>query len=248
MNNKADILNELKGISLLLSMLKEKDTSPEIPAGYFESLSDAALQKIALFEELKTISPLVANVCLEDPKPQVPAGYFTELPSAILNKLEVDKEDRLSFEKEEMQIPQGYFDSFADHLLAKIKEEERLVESGKIIPLAPPKRLITIRMFSRIAVAASLLGVMVIGVLNYQKTTTPANNCEDGIACLTQDEIYNYMSVHSNEFNEQQIREVVRPALEGSMNKLDIDKKEAVRYIEQHKNVLDVEDASTDIF
>ena len=207
MNNKADILNELKGLSPILLQLKENEKSVRVPNNYFEQLEDVVIAEI-------------------------------KAEGSILS----------SIKKEKIEVPSIYFDTLADTIISKIKAEEQTIEQGKIVAPQTPKRNNVIQLFSRFAAAASLIGIIAFGIQQLNKSTLPVNNCADGIACLTQDEIYNYMNVNSHDFDVQQIQETVKPALEKTEPQIDINKKEATQYIEENKNILDVEDASTDIF
>ncbi len=91
-----------------------------------------------------------------------------------------------------------------------------------------------------------MVGVLFFGIKNYNQSNTLTNNCEDGIACLTQDEIYNYMNDNSEQFELQQVQDAVAPMIENA--EIKIEKHEAEKYIEQNKTDLSFEDASTDIF
>lgn len=205
MNNKTDILNELKEISPALAALKENEEPLFVPLAYFEQLADSFIA------EIKTESGVLSSI-----------------------------------KKEKTEVPAGYFNTFADTVVSKIKAEENTIQKGKIIAL-PKQENNVYRLFKRVALAASIVGAVFL-VKEVEKPAVPVNDCKDGIACLTKDEIYNYMNEHSPEFDIQQIQETVKPVLENTSAKTDIDKKEATQYIEQNKTVLDVEDAATDIF
>jgi ATP-dependent helicase YprA (DUF1998 family) len=200
-NNKQDILNELKTISHLLLSLKEKEKELVIPAHYFEDLSDILLLQ-------------------------------TKEESAVLSALK----------KEKPQVPDSYFENFGDTVLSKIKPEE----NGKEIKLPKSQNKI-FNLFSKIAFAASIVGAIFFIKQGVQPTINE-NNCEDGIACLTQDEIYNYMNANSHEFETEDVQETVQSVIEITESKVDAEKKEVEQYIESNKIILDADDASTDIF
>ena len=144
MNNRADILNELKEIAPVLSTYKEHDFLPAVPEGYFNSLEGSVFNKLAVYEELQTISPAVANIKMNEVRPAVPAHYFTtfqDLISAILGNPVLSQFDK------NIDVPAGYFDSFADNVMTKIKSEEAEITKGKLVPV---KRGRIVRMFSRI--------------------------------------------------------------------------------------------------
>lgn len=201
MNNKQDILNELKTISPFLLSLKEKEKDLVVPAHYFEELADIVLLQ-------------------------------TKEESGILSALK----------KEKPEIPGGYFENLSDTVLSKIKTEEK--EKVKDI-LQSQHKIFTL--FSKIAFAASVIGAIFF-IKQAVQPTILKNNCEDGIACLTQDEIYNYMNANSHDFETEDVQETVQPVLDKTETKVDAEKNEVQQYIESNKIILDAEDASTDIF
>jgi hypothetical protein len=202
MQNRTDILNELKALSPTLFAIKENEKQPEIPANYFNDFAE--------------------NILLTAKEEE-----------GFLGKLKKDK----------IEVPVNYFNDFADNIIDKIKTEQQTISEGKVIVLQPQKNK-TIKLFSKIAIAASVVGVLVFGIKNYNETTV--NNCEDGIACLTQDEIYNYMNENIEQFDLQQVQDAVAPVIENA--EIKIEKHEAEKYIEQNKSDVSFEDASTDIF
>lgn len=205
MNNKLDILNELKVLSTTLFRLKEKEVLPMVPTNYFVDLAES----------------IIAQTQNEN-------GFLSTI-------------------KKEVDVPTDYFNSFADNVLSKIKEEENVISEGKIIALQPQKKNNVVKLFSHVAIVASVVGVLFFGIKNYNQTNV-INNCEDGIACLTPNEIYNYMHENSEQFELQQVQEAVAPAIENATIKMDLEKNEIEKYIEQNKTDLSVEDASTAIF
>ena len=194
-----------------------------------------------ILDELKAISPTLFQVKEKEILPKVPSNYFAELTENIIAQTQQENDFLSTIPKEKIEIPTNYFNSFADNIIDKIKKEEQTISEGKIISIQASKITI-VKLFSRIAVAASVVGVLFFGIKNYNQSNTLTNNCEDGIACLTQDEIYNYM----NDNSEQQVQDAVAPMIENA--EIKIEKHEAEKYIEQNKTDLSFEDASTDIF
>jgi negative regulator of sigma E activity len=244
MQNRIDILNELKAISSTLFQLNEKETLPKVPSNYFADLSKSVLNKIEITDELKAVSEIVLNAKSAEIKPIVPVNYFADLTENIIAQTQ-NESNILSSLKKEIEVPANYFNSFADNIIDKIKKEEQTISEGKIIALQPQKTTI-VKLFSRVAIAASIVGVLFFGIKNYNQSNALTNNCEDGIACLTQDEIYNYMNDNSEQFELQQVQDAVAPMIEKAAIK--IEKHEAEKYIEQNKTDLSFENASTDIF
>ena len=198
-----------------------------------------------ILDELKAISPTLFQVKEKEILTKVPSNYFAELTENIIAQTQQENDFLSTIPKEKIEIPTNYFNSFADNIIDKIKKEEQTISEGKIISIQQPKTTI-VKLFSRIAVAASVVGVLFFGIKNYNQSNTLTNNCEDGIACLTQDEIYNYMNDNSEQFELQQVQDAVAPMIENA--EIKIEKHEAEKYIEQNKTDLSFEDASTDIF
>lgn len=198
-----------------------------------------------ILDELKAISPTLFQVKEKETLPKVPSNYFAELTDNIIAQTQQENDFLSTIPKEKIEVPANYFNSFADNIIDKIKTEEQTISEEKIISIQQPKTTI-VKLFSRIAVAASVVGVLFFGIKNYNQSNTLTNNCEDGIACLTQDEIYNYMNDNSEQFELQQVQDAVSPMIENA--EIKIEKHEAEKYIEQNKTDLSFEDASTDIF
>lgn len=208
MNNKIDILNELKEISPILLNLKENEKPLVVPANYFEHLTESFMT------EINTASDLLSSI-----------------------------------KKENIEVPANYFETFSDNIISKIKAEEKTITQGKIIEL-PKQENKVFSLFKKVTFAASVVGAVFL-VKQVQQPDLPINNCEDGIACLTQDEIYQYMNANAQDFEVQQIQEAVQPALENQETveqKKEINEKEIEQYIIENNNIIEAEDASTDIF
>jgi hypothetical protein len=237
MNNRQEIVAELKEISALLSELKGKETRPAVPAGYFEINKQKLEHAFLVAGELAGISPLIASARDMEKEIKVPSNYFEKLADNLIARIKAG-----NILKQDAHIPEGYFENFADTILEKIGREDT---AGNASSYAAREKII--RIFGRVALAASIAGILFFSLRNLN-TPAPEDTCEDGIACLTKEEIFNYMNAHSQEFTIDQVQELVKPQLDNSAPKLGIDQKDAAAYIEQHENILDVDDASTDIF
>ena len=193
-----------------------------------------------ILNELKLISPLLLKLKEEEKVFSIPENYFKELADVVVFETKNETSILSSIKKEKIEVPENYFDTFGDAVLSTIKKEEKTIA-------LPKQQSKTVSLFKRLAIAASIIGVVFL-IKQVQTPTMQENNCADGIACLTQDEIYNYMDVNSHEFEVQDVQETVQPTLEKTETKINIDKKEATQYIETNNNILDADDASTDIF
>jgi hypothetical protein len=198
--------------------------------------------KKAILDELKTISPFLLSLKEKEQDLVVPAHYFEELADIVLLQTKEESAVLSALKKEKPQVPDNYFENFGDTILSKIRKEEK----GNVINLPQsPHKIFTL--FSKIAFAASVIGAIFF-IKEAVQPTILKNNCEDGIACLTQDEIYNYMNANSHEFETEDVQETVQPFIEKTDTKVDAEKKEVEQYIESNKIILDADDASTDIF
>lgn len=167
MTNRNIILNELADLGSTL-----KDQNPqniyEVPAGYFEGLSDQIINRIKAFkaadakEELFYLSPLLGNVSKKTPY-TVPAAYFQDLSENLLKQIS-EHTDHITSEEEieslspllgslknknPYSIPAGYF----ENLETGVENKETKVIS------------ISRRRWYRLAAAAIFIGVIVIGGL-----------------------------------------------------------------------------------
>ena len=227
MNNKNDILNELKTISPLLYSIKENEKSLLVPENYFEQLADNALAEI-----------------------QIESGLLASL------------------KKEKIEIPENYFDTFSDSIIDKIKNQEQEIEQGKLVAL-PKKRNKIFVLFNTVAVAASIVGaIIMIRHLQIQEPTivAPQIDVKAAIASLTQDEIYQYMYANSNEFGLEQIKTAVSSSFQNENESVEkaaeatstidtskssipeITNKDIDNYLKENTNLIITDDLSTDIF
>jgi hypothetical protein len=134
MENRIDILNELRELSPTLAAM-EKVNVFTVPKGYFEYLGADILMGI---ESEKRVSHIV-------PVADVPIGYFDTLSDSILNKIKAqDTEiDILSADlinlagKNVYEVPQGYFDELPGLILAKIKTQATEDAATEIRALSP---------------------------------------------------------------------------------------------------------------
>jgi hypothetical protein len=135
MENRIDILNELKALSPALAAI-EKVNVFTVPAGYFEYLGADIMLGI------QTENGLPQSVPVTD----VPAGYFETLSDSILSKIKAQEteSDVFSVELESLtgknvyEVPQGYFDSLSASILSKIKTagvEDTATEISALSPM-----------------------------------------------------------------------------------------------------------------
>jgi hypothetical protein len=126
MENRIDILNELKELSPLVAGV-EKVNVFTVPTGYFERLEADILMGV------KVETGVLFNSITNQPSMQVPQGYFESLSDNILNKIKAEETAEVkelspmlySIKNENtFTVPQGYFESLSANILGKIKEGE----------------------------------------------------------------------------------------------------------------------------
>lgn len=135
MENRTDILNELKELSPTIAAIKKVNVFT-VPEGYFEYLGADIMMGIETENGLNQTVSAVADV---------PVGYFDSLSDSILNKIKAQEteSDVLSTElisltgKNVFEVPQGYFDSLPGSILAEIKTVDTEDAATEIRALSP---------------------------------------------------------------------------------------------------------------
>ncbi len=178
MTNRDIILNELADLGSSLRN-QEAQNFYTVPTGYFEELANQIMSRIKALEasntkeELAYLSSLFSNASKEIPY-AVPAGYFQNLSDAVLQRINEHKDHQINNEEIEIlspllsslknknpySVPVGYFES----LETNIEKKESKVIS------------ITSRRWYRLAVAAVVFGVIVIGGLLFIRKGQPDIN------------------------------------------------------------------------
>lgn len=138
MENRNDILNELKELSPTLAAI-EKVNVFTVPEGYFEYLGADMLLRI---EKENGLTDHAVN--------DVPAGYFDGLATSILAKIKAQETEEDEAEEillspqlsaiqhtPTFEVPAGYFDGLADSILGKIKAADTEDAATEIKALSP---------------------------------------------------------------------------------------------------------------
>ena len=171
MQNRIDILNELKEISPILAGM-EKINVFTVPVGYFDSLADTVLA-IAKEEGTGILSRLS-----KENTTSVPAGYFDSLADNILIKVRAQQNETAAVELRALSpmlysiqninvfdVPNGYFSGLSTEIAGKVQPRR-----DKSIVTIMHKRRNT---FIKYAVAAAFTGMMALGVFKFTKPNTP---------------------------------------------------------------------------
>ena len=186
MTNRNSILNELNELESTLGNLSPQNLYV-VPYGYFEGLPAHIMSRIKALEasnaneELAYLSPLLSGVSKEMPY-SVPAGFFQNLSEDVLLFVTKHKDHQTSEEeigtlspllsrlknKNPYSVPAGYF----DNIEPRIEKKEAKVIS------------ITKRRWYRFAVAAAIIGVIVIGGILFfnSRKVDPNKNPDEWIA------------------------------------------------------------------
>ncbi len=163
MENRNDILNELKELSATLAAM-EKVNVFTVPQGYFEYLAADIFMGI----ETETGSVKTAS-----PVGDVPAGYFDGLAGSILAKIKKQQTEDAATEiralspmlysiqnEQVYQVPPGYFEGLSETVLNTVNPQIKVISM---------KRRTTT--FFKYAVAAAFTGVMALGVFKFTGNT-----------------------------------------------------------------------------
>ncbi len=163
MENRNDILNELKELSQVVAAI-EKVNVFTVPDGYFEHLSFDIIMGIGYENGIKN------NTSPDFPIDDVPQGYFNTLAERVLQNLKAHERDDAAAEirtlspmlysiqnENVFEVPAGYFESLHEEVLNKV-----LPQQSKVIVMQ--KRSST---FFKYAIAATFTGVMVLGVFKF---------------------------------------------------------------------------------
>lgn len=194
MENKTDILNELKELSPVIAAL-EKVNVFTVPEGYFEYLSADILTGI------ETESDLAINASSIIAVDEVPTGYFDTVPDAILTKIKALESNDAVAEIKELspmlhsiqsenifEVPAGYFENLSADVLQKIKPQSKVVNIQS-----------RTRTFFKYAVAAAFTGVMALGVFKFTADSTNRIDLPDYVtAGLLVDDVDQGLSEISN--------------------------------------------------
>ncbi|MBK8521854.1 MAG: hypothetical protein WAT20_04655 [Ferruginibacter sp.] len=162
MENRNDILNELKELSLTIAAM-EKVNVFAVPQGYFEHLAADILMGI----ETENGSAIAS------PAGDVPAGYFENLAGSILAKIKTQQTEDAATEiralspmlysiqsEHVFEVPAGYFEGLSETVLNTVNPQVKVVSM---------KRRTTA--FFKYAVAAAFTGVMALGVFKFTGNT-----------------------------------------------------------------------------
>ncbi|MBL0357635.1 MAG: hypothetical protein IPP72_12475 [Chitinophagaceae bacterium] len=176
--------------TVMLCLKEENNTGIEgvnVPAGYFEGVSNNILSKIqgTVANELQEISPLLTGIIKENFF-KVPEHYFEQLPADIISKLNAEEVPAILLNVKDLQpftLPVGYFDNISGDILSKVHQVNR----AKVITMPKRRNLIL-----KYAAAAMFTGVVALGVYKFANTSAVlAPVIEQGIAIAADENKFN---------------------------------------------------------
>lgn len=154
MENRNEILNELKEISPLLAGL-EKENLYTVPEGYFEGVAGNLLQVVQ-----DENAGLLKHISRQQ-QGAVPEGYFDNLAAGILEKIKAQQEEYpvlAGISKENVYtVPAGYFDGLGSTILSKVQEPQ-----GKLVQMGGKGNS-----WFKYAAAAVFTGMIALGVYKF---------------------------------------------------------------------------------
>lgn len=154
MNNRNDILNELKDLNSSLPALNPPYPYT-VPDGYFEELAASVLAKIngeqivSASEELQNISPLLAGFSRKMPY-SLPQNYFESANLSFITQEEELPVNLASLDRTmPFEIPFSYFETLPQVILSKVTKPK-----AKVISIS--------KRWMRVAVAAMITGMIAL--------------------------------------------------------------------------------------
>ncbi len=239
MENRIDILNELKELSPVVAAIQKVNVFT-VPEGYFVHLSTDILVGIE-----KGLSNTASSVS------DVPTGYFDTLADTILSKIKaLDAEDAAveiralspmlySIQNENVfVVPKNYFENLSGTVLNKVKPQPKVVTMQRRASV-----------FFKYAVAAVFTGAMALGVLkfaggdkeiilpDYVTAGLQVQDVDQELAKISDDEIIKFLeasgtdvnaaivanSIDENELPTQEDYLLDEKALDKYLNSINID-------------------------
>lgn len=238
MENRTDILNELRELSPFLAEM-EKLNVFKVPAGYFEHLSSDILVGI-----------ITDNAPDKSFTGDVPAGYFDSLANNILAKIQARQTSEAVTEiqalspllrsvqqKQVFEVPQGYFENLSAGVLASVHATPKVVTMQR-----------RSNNFFKYVVAAAFTGMMALSVFKftgnqkeaalpgYVKEGQKIQDVDQELAKISDDDIVKYLeengtdvktamvanSIDNNELPSQEDYLIDEKTLDNYLNSINV--------------------------
>lgn len=121
----------------------------------------------------------------------------------ILSELEIISKILYDIKKKDAQkddVPDNYFENLEHNIFSKINP--KIVKERSIFSYLKP-----------IALAASIVGVLVFSIIKFYTINKPYADCNETLACLSQSEIQAYVADNIQEFESEEIYHVFESSL-----------------------------------
>ena len=235
MENRINILNELKELSPLIAGIKKVNVFT-VPNGYFVQLDENVLKGIK--EEGGLLSSIKNQSSM-----QVPQGYFESLADNILSKIKL--QDSAASELRDLSpmlysiqnknvftVPQGYFETLPANILNNVAPQQ-----AKLVTMK--KRTVTILI--KYAVAAVFTGVMALGVYKFTNKNSIVTSSNNAITNVQ----YEGLKIAKENRFEEEFAKVTDEEIVNFLTKDGVDVEAAVA-ITQMQDKIDTDEASND--
>jgi hypothetical protein len=206
-------------------------------------------------EELKAISPRLLQIKQDEIPLIVPGNYFDQLQNEVLLRISEQSGIMAQLDKNQPLVPDAYFDTLGDKVMNRIAEEKAEDPILTLHKNQSTKKSKLYLNFRKMSIAACVVALLGIGIYKVVQKPEKELICIDGIACLTQDEILQYMQVHSHEFELDDVQKAVSNTLKtdsvatGKKQLNEKEEKAIDEFIQQDTYTFDeLESADTDIF
>lgn len=205
-----------------------------LPEHYFDILPTLIMNEI----NGEVLLPNQLNQNTHHTQYKIPKNYFNELPQNILQTIKkenIEESVELNALFKQMQheavyqIPQNYFATLSDKVLNQVNKTP--VETGKRIILKPAKKPL-----KRVLALAAMLTLFVAGFWLIQTNQSTGFDTTAQIAQLSNQDIKDYISENSFNFNESNLLEATGKVENDLFLNIDIQQEDIDFYL----NDLDV--------
>ncbi|HNF48432.1 MAG TPA: hypothetical protein PLF48_03550 [Chitinophagales bacterium] len=206
-------------------------------------------------EELKAISPRLLQIKHDEIPLIISENYFGQLQDEVLLRISEENGKLAQLDKNQPLVPDAYFDTLGDKVMNRIATEKIEDPPLTVHKNQHDKKNKLFYSFRKLSIAACVVALLGIGIYKVVQKPEKELICIDGIACLTQDEILQYMQVHSHEFELDDVQKAVSNTLKtdsvatGKKQLNEKEEKAIDEFIRQDTYTFDeLESADTDIF
>jgi len=167
---------EMAEVSPWLAAQRQRDVW-RVPASYFDHLPEQVWHQL-------------------QPQENVPDGYFAQLPDKVLQRIRTEENEDpvldLPVRKQPYRVPDNYFDQLPEQVIPRARQNKTRVVHVQ-------------RRWQTIAVAAAVLGAIIIGYFTLQPQE---NNTQLSFEKLSTEELTDYLASNLDEWHTEQVVEL----------------------------------------